>query len=378
MRVAAITGFLLNCLLYGCITPYEQSGIDPYQDLLVVDGVITNGTTVITLSKAIGLSAWFSDKVYVENATLYVECEDGERSNVSLYEGEGRYLIETPTLNTELTYRLKIYLDGKEYQSNYLAPLTTPEVTTSWYYDLDEGITVCVSTHDEQEQYRHYLWSYREYWEITSEFNMDTFYFEGKTMINDISSSNNYYRCWKQNSPDQFYIASTEQLSSNTIYDHALNNFSWSDERVSTLYCMEVKQNLIRKDAYRYLSNIQKNAAQTGDLFSLIPAEIPGNITCISHPNTAVIGFVEVSTTSEKKQWIKSEEAYTQISTICEIIWDARGLQIQPNWAYYYLMVGGVPKKFWSPVTCLDCTYEGMYGIKGTKEKPSFWPNDHM
>ena len=380
--------FIVVCfVIYSCITRYEQVGTEGYRDILVVEGIITNGTTVITLSKTIQLNDYFTSKEIVENATLYVESEKDARSEEAQYEGEGRYLIETPELEVDSRYRLKIILDGNEYQSDFLTPLITPELTTSFSVD-DEGIvSVCVSTHDEQEEYRHFLWSFKENWEINSTlyiFPYQSFYFKGDTFYNDYFSSNNYFYCWKKDRSNQLYLASTEKFISNTISNHALTKIPRSDDKVSVLYCIDVKQNLIRKEAFRYFSNLQNNIERTGSIFTPIPFEVPGNITCVSNQGTVVIGYVDVSTTTEKRQFISREDVYVDADTKCNRIKDEPGLDNQPELASFFLFAWDeelnipVLQKYWMNVYCLDCTYKGNLGKRGTKEKPDFWPNDHL
>ena len=370
--------FLFLTLTVGCIMRYDQAGVEGYNDILVVEGIITNGTTVITLSKTVGLTDRFNDRIYVDNAVVYVDRADGVRSGVSQYESEGRYHIETPVLDTASQYRLTIYLDEKEYRSDYLAPVTTPEFTTSWRMDEGWNVNIYVSTSDEQEQFRHFLWTYQENWEVTAKIFVDSFFFAADTLLNYLYSSDNFYRCWKKDRSNHFILESTTRFGSNTIIDRALNSFHCTDERTGTLYCIHVKQNLIRDESYLYFSNLQKNAERTGTIFSPIPAEITGNVVCVSHPNTAVIGYVDVSTTVERKQYISREEAYTEAEYICFITKDHRGLVIQPDWAYIWIFEKGERLKAWMPVSCLDCTYTGINGSRGTKDKPSWWPNDHL
>jgi len=370
--------FLFLTLTVSCITHYEQAGADGYNHILVVEGIITNGTTVITLSNTIGLGNWFNDKIYVDNAVLYVDREDGVRSGVSQYDGQGRYLIETPIPDTTSRYRLTIFLDEKEYRSQYLTPIITPEFTTSWSMDERWNVNICVSTYDKQEQFRHFLWTYQENWEVTSKIFVDSFFYAADTFVNNLYSRDNFYRCWKEDRSNHFILGSTTALVSNTIINKDLNSFHFTDERTNTLYCIHVKQNIIRDESYLYFSNLQKNAERTGTIFSPIPSEIIGNVTCVSHPNTAVIGYVDVSTTTERKQYISREEAYTEAEYICFITKDAPGLVKQPDWAYFWIFEHGVRIKVWMPASCLDCTFSGIKGSNGSKDKPSWWPNDHL
>ena len=48
-------------LLSACVTDYEPKGLEQVRDLLVVDGIITNGETTIKLRRSVGLTDDFTE-----------------------------------------------------------------------------------------------------------------------------------------------------------------------------------------------------------------------------------------------------------------------------------------------------------------------------
>ena len=67
----------LLLLLSACVTDYEPKGLEQVRDLLVVDGIITNGETTIKLRRSVGLTDDFTEDEFVNNAKVVVEREDG-------------------------------------------------------------------------------------------------------------------------------------------------------------------------------------------------------------------------------------------------------------------------------------------------------------
>jgi len=68
---------IFNCLC-GCVTNYTATNIDEVTDILVVEGVITDDESVITLSRSVNMTdVEYDYPVYVDNANVYVECDDG-------------------------------------------------------------------------------------------------------------------------------------------------------------------------------------------------------------------------------------------------------------------------------------------------------------
>jgi hypothetical protein len=120
----------------------------------------------------------------------------------------------------------------------------------------------------------------------------------------------NFYYCWGQDSSKAILIAATGQLAENRVYQYPLINISCKDERLSILYCIDVRQTAIREEAYHYFENLRLNVEQTGSIFAPIPGEIRGNIRCITYPDRPVIGYVEVATTTRKDLYVPENGSY--------------------------------------------------------------------
>ena len=264
---------LLLFPLAGCIEPYNAQ-TDSIDNILVVEGIITSGTTRITLSKSVGLEDNIYDNPVVMYAIIYVECEDGTRSNIAYSSGWGNYLIETGELDPNKKYRLVIRSDGEEYHSSYLAPAISPPVEVSFKLDHNDLINVCVSTTGYDHQPGYYLWSYKEDWEIIAIMYNDTVVINGVAVKQDLYSANNRYYCWRESNSNVLILGSTERLIENTIREKTIWLFSRRDERFSVLYRVNVTQNTIHKEGYDYFYNLQKNIEQTGSIFGTIPSEI--------------------------------------------------------------------------------------------------------
>ncbi len=155
---------LLSVFLSACISDYNPSGIDELSNLLVVEGTITDGTTVIRLSKSVGLTEDINTAATVHDAQVSVECSDGTIYHAIEYLGDGKYSIKTGTLNTDIQYRLRIKLDGLEYESEYLNPLKTLPIDKIYWKKENNGseIAIFLSTLINKDQtlyykYHHHL-----------------------------------------------------------------------------------------------------------------------------------------------------------------------------------------------------------------------------
>ena len=167
-------------------------------------------------------------------------------------------------------------------------------------------------------------------------------------------------------------LATTDKLTENLIYEKELIEIPRDHDKLKILYYIEVQQNRIRKEAYEYFKNIQRNIEQTGSIFSPIPTEVRGNIVCVSDPKEWVLGYVDVTSTTIMKRFMPELRDFYETSYDC-----AKNILtgMAPDGYTYYIYSGAptVPNRY-APFRCVDCTYDG----RGTKNKPSWWPTDHL
>ena len=89
----------LLLLLSACVTDYEPKGLEQVRDLLVVDGIITNGETTIKLRRSVGLTDDFTEDEFVNNAKVVVEREDGAVFTCANSSGKGEYKVDMGELD---------------------------------------------------------------------------------------------------------------------------------------------------------------------------------------------------------------------------------------------------------------------------------------
>jgi hypothetical protein len=353
-------GFLF--LLCGCITEYRATGIDELSDILVVEGVITDDESVITLSRSVFLTEETS-QVPVDNAKVYLECDDG-----TLFHSEPpnrdywlvRYVIKNGQLDLNRKYQLKIEIGEHKYSSDFSHPINTPEIDSVFWVKRGRGqpVMIYVSTRVPDNKILYYRWSYREDWEIHSELQMEDY----------------PYYCWNKENSRDILIGSAER----TIFGQMTGKITEmppTSRRLSVLYRIDVKQNAISKRAYDYFANIKKNAEQTGSIFAPVPSELRGNIVCATDPDRPVIGYVDVSMTTQKRRYIKrSDNVYELPHWECDLI-PGDSLMVEGEIPSTYVqfvpsdptMLDPLLENMYVHIKCVDCTQHG------TELKPDDW-----
>lgn len=380
MKIKLYISFLFLVLFTSCITEYNASGVEEQSGLLVVEGFITNDTTVIKLKRSVGLSEDLNSATVVGDAVVYVETDKGTTYRTSMAYS-GVYKILTGQLDANTKYRLKIQHSGNEYESEYQLPVSTSQIDSIFITKEAEGkpVDICVATHGSDDQSRYYFWSFEEDWEIHAYFYASYYYDEElKKWMDYQDFGDGYsplYYCWKSDRSRWFYLGSSDKLSSNVISRKVLVSKPPSDSRFQYLYHIKLKQNMISKQAFEYFSNLQKNIEESESIFPPVPSEMKGNLRCINNPSIPVIGYVDVSQTVEKKVFFESKpdiyeppygscKSYTAAQVIDQFGEDALG-------NVFKVYSGDPLSPAYAMEVCFDCK------LSGTKKKPSFWPNDH-
>ena len=372
---------IIIVFLSGCIELYNHEGVEEIRGLLVVEGTITDDESVFILRRSVGLYTKLKGDETVNDAVVYVEKDNGEQLQ-GVFKSNETYTVQTGDLNAETKYRLYVKIGEYEYRSEFLLPLYTSEIgsITSSKAGKGEPVNIYLNAHDPNDGSRYYRWSYDEIWEVKAEI------FANYGFLNSdepdyfyLHTPENTYYCWGRDKNKSILIESTNKISENRITQKKLHEIPCDNDRLSILYYILVKQNQIRKEAYEYYSNIQKNVEQTSSIFSPIPSEMEGNIKCVTNPEIPVIGYIDVSTTTRKELFFSDDTVHYyepqrsyDLRQWCE---DAVTPYLPyvgyDNYIYYLVQPPTNP--FYVHRSCVDCRLKD----NATKDRPDFWPNAH-
>jgi len=365
----------------GCITPFEPEGMAGYKKMLVVEGnIILGGITTVSLAYSMDLDD-DGKIVYVQDANVRVESESG-----SVYEavkvvedGVVSYQADMSDAGLDDRYRLYLVVKGKDYESDFVPVKVAPPIDTVAYMVTGDSTEVefYVNSRDRTNSTRYYMWSYTEAWEfnprIYSEFRYDPFSKE----IFGIADYENRFNCWQNSKSTAVLIATTDFLDEDVVYRKKLNSIGRYENRINYLYSMELTQYALTREAYLYWENIKKNSDDIGGIFSPQPSEMSGNIRCVSDSDEYVIGYISATVPSKKRIF-----AYSSDIGIYKYPYDCFSEIIGNDYflrdSLYHMGMDVIlyepdtGESHWAPKRCVDCT------IFGTKEKPSYWPNNHQ
>ena len=368
---------------HACITPFSMGDIQAEEETLVIEGdIILNGETKVYLSFLETIGAEYDQK-YVTGATVWVESTSGNSytgSAVNEANSLTCFLVDTRALSIDGQYKLCVALsNGRRFESDWLTPLPTPDIGSIEYIvnNTHTAVDFVVTSFGNSDDSPYYKWNYTEDWEIVSAHRSNVYYDRVRNMILEYPTPLPVYYCWGQSKSSSILIARTDHLADNTVYRHRLNSLTNVNYKISQLYSMELYQMSISKEAFVYWSNLKRNTDEIGGLFPPQPNDLYGNIHCISDPGVRTIGYISAGTLSVKRIFVSEEDIGIYVPRSCNFL-DMTQFLIPPtdmelfDWGFQIVGMELIMReRRWVPISCVDCR------VLGTKNKPSFWPNDH-
>jgi hypothetical protein len=371
---------LILIILTGCIEPFYPD-IEEYENVLVVDGLITNENTIYTVKLSRTMHFDDIEKKPVTGAIVKV-IDDSGSTYLFREMKSGSYLSNPDEFVGHIGRKYKLLIetaDGDKYESGFEQLKRVPEIDSiHWKYkekpsnDVNNpyrGIEILVDTHDPENKTRYYSWSWFETWEFRTPYRKDT--------LPD--------KCWDNDSSRVIQISSTEHLSEDIIQNYPLYFISDGTNRLYIRYSVLVKQYSLTGGAFNYWSRIRETNENTGTLFDPIPTQVVGNITDLNNPDKPVLGYFQASAVTSKRIFIDRSEllSYELFVTAgfkyCESLFIKDSLE-NPRpayisyvenygWLIYYQEVSGpyLYTYLTNSLSCVDCS------LTGTPVKPDFW-----
>lgn len=357
-------------LLNNCTTKFIPE-IDEYDELLVVEGLLTNedAGNYVSLSKTIpiGITGISSPVV---NAHVYVK-DDLDRIGVFYQESPGRYRTDPQFFlgEEDRTYTLHISIEGKEYVSD---PMLMREVQPidSLYADFEyreDGIypplyqyTIYFDSYDHSNDNKFFRWTYEEVWE----YHLPWHYPPDYKRI-----------CWLTEKSSDIIIKNNSTLEYSIIDKFPLHQVdNRSSSRLFQKYSVLLRQYSISEEEYIFWESMRKMTEEQGGLYDPVPQPLTGNIRCLDDPAEPVLGFFSVSAVSKKRLFIRNDT----------LKYMPGGQYCVTDTAYSIDEISGLDKH----VFILDFIDEGAYYLLsrfeqcadcrlfGTNVRPDFWDDE--
>ena len=392
-----LAGLLLTA---SCIYPFEPE-TPPVDRCLVFEGNLVIGessTMAVRLLQPLSGSIVTDTDTWNINGEARVECTDGTVINgVPRLRGsnEVAFIFNLTNASVKEAYRVWFTDDEtkKVYRSNWMKVEKAPLIERIDFVPDDKNVKVRLTLTGPTDDTRYFCWTYTEDWEIHSDFlplylyryGVDPYNIRGQA-YEEIQGEYDKYYCWNSSSSKELFVADTRDLNSRTLPARQIASFGRTTSRCQELYCISVTAYGISADRYAYIHHMNEVSNIQGDLFSPNPSAMRGNLRCEQDSTELVLGYVGVCQTTMTRAFFEGTRYYTgRVDNSVRFFPNlSEPLEAESNekgYDYFYMLgnrplylvadENGDEKMQWAPRRCVDCT------VKGTKNKPSYWPNSH-
>ena len=377
---------LVGMQIMACKEPFYPKNVEGNPGFLVVDGFINAGTdsSFIRLTRTASLND--SNTITELHASVYVS--DAYGGIFPLTEvANGYYATDHLDLVQNRSYTLNIRsYDGRAYSSDSFPVLRTPEIDSLSWSEDSVGVSIYGYTHDVTNQTKYYRWNYVETWRYTAGIP-STIYWDGSQVLNR-APNDQIYNCWNTDRSTSLILATTQNLTTDTINHQLICQVPAGSEKMSIGYSILANQFALTKDAFEYWQNLKTTTELTGSLFDPLPSQVTGNLHCLTNPKESVLGFIGASTVSSKRIFIFNPDLaswdYRPYYIDClqpssqrvgiSVLDPARITKLydyllKPDHLYTLIDFPNSAVYILAQNYCADCRDHG-----GTNQKPSFWP----
>lgn len=299
-----------------CVEPFEISN-STFEDLLVVEGRITNENTFHTIK----LSRTFQVDTSSINPEKNAKVSIVEDSNIihSFSEQEdGTYISDNRfAAKPNSKYILNIETQsGHKYTSKEESLTKESEIDTVEYRvtqsdTKDENIVIIsVNGSSSNTNATYFLYEYEETYKITprywSMYTLDTSVYPPLAVAK--TNPDDSKICFNTKKSNTILQANTALLSESKISNFAIRSITVTDFILKNRYSILVKQYVQTLDAFNYFETLNKFSSSENVFSQSQVSFIQGNIKAENNPDQKVIGYFEVNSIATKRIFFNNED----------------------------------------------------------------------
>ncbi len=375
------TKFLLVLLLVifysSCIEEYNPK-LDNYNNLIVVDGEITNEEGPYTVILRVSSNLDYYKNIYIKGAKVIIEAKSGVRELLTEV-SPGVYITAKNGIRGRIgeEYRLIIQNGNKTYKSEF-AELKKPIEISSISSDIENhvikeenvsfsGYQFYVSSGVSVDSINYFAWFLNATYKLETNLPIELVY-EG--YFHKPKFADTLKTCYVSYNLNQFYTGTTSNLIGNRIIKKPLVFVPTNDDKLRIRYSLQVKQYTFDKNAFNFWKQIEKINSSNSSLYNSQPFQVKGNLKNLDDENEAVLGYFTVAGVSSKRVFVDNPIIYESrdCSVGVEKVFEFISISDKSDWPIYLTRnkdgVLGI-----ADGVCIDCTSEKGAELK----KPWFW-----
>jgi len=361
-----------------CIEEFNPE-LDNFNNLLVVDGGITNESGPYTVRLSISSNVNSNKKEKITNAKVIISTKGGV-SEVLNETSPGIYKTKYDGIRGAVgkEYKITIFVKGKKYESKY-TELKDPIPIDDLVANIENqtlkednievpGYQFYLSTGKANKTINYFLWFLDGTYKLETTYPIEFIYFGRYYKPRYADTLKTCYVSYKINN---VFTGTTKDLAVKQIDNIPLSFIPAIDNRLRIRYSLRVRQYMVNEESYQFWEKIEDQSSSNGSLHTKQPFQIKGNIKCVEDENEVVLGYFFVAGVSSKRIFVDNPLQFYPLRD-CSVdtyrIGEYLANSDKFDWPIYLTrsdsgevgIAGG---------DCIDCT-----SVKGASlEKPYFW-----
>lgn len=379
-KLNAILLFIVISFLTSCIKPFNPK-VDKYENLLVVDGCVTDGPGpyTIKLSKSGTLKQFslldpfpncqVSVKDNLGNEYAFKEKQAGVYQSDSLafraIAGRAYQLFVSTKEGEQIESSMDVLPAGLKIQS-IDAELEHKDDKDLFYGKDGYQFYLNTETFDSRDNY--ILWRLQTTYKFQADYGIFSYINKSGQylpMINGDTLKN----CFRNVDVLQILLLNTANLNATQITRYPLYYEDNYSKALTIRYSLNVQQYKINEAAYTYWSEIKKITDSGGDLYSTQPYQVKNNLINKSNEDIPVLGYFMVAGISEKRIFLNRPSIifrYGKCAPSTPQRYVVEKMLNRPDlWPVYFAETEN--GMYLLDQECVNCL------LTGTQTKPSFW-----
>ena len=381
-----ISVFIVFSLFKSCIVPFTPES-DEFEELLVVEGLITDQHEVCTIKLSKSFPLWKAPEIKptpLKGSKVWISDDFGQIHNLKETIA-GTFITDSASFQGTIGRKYTLHIKTNDsfgnlnYESVPMEMKPVPKIDSIYYEktvstiwnQTVEGCNIYLDTYDPTNNCNFFRWKFSETWE----FHLPNY------AIDKI--------CWTTDYSNGIFIKNTSILSEDRVIRYPLISITNPNDKLSGKYSILVNQYSLNEDEYLYWEKLKKTSEQGGGLYDLIPTFIPNNINCIEDPSKKVLGYFSVSAVSSKRIFIKDTFSglndYTYYNCITDTLYRRGNLWLYDTISFpptvavegsYWIITDNSDKK--PPNRIITTKRECVFcSLRGANIKPAYWDDDN-
>lgn len=380
-----LTGImLLVVIIQSCREEYYPQ-IEKYEDILVVDGLITNepGPYEIRLSQSSPISR--PELIPYAGAQVMVVDNLGNEE-IFAEVSKGVYKSVPDGMQGVVGRKYKVIITTKSdqiFESDF-QELKEPTGISNVYAEIENydtgdpyypayGYQFYVDSEASESDSTHLMWRLTGTYKYQADYYIRYYYYDYG--LHEFPDPDSLYTCYNTEVIQGIYTFSTAGLSESAVIKFPLNYVTTDTRRLSIRYSLLVKQFTLTDEAYTYYNSLQAISAQQGALYAQQPYQVQGNIKNTLNPDDPVLGYFLVAGIDQQRIYVDRPPAdevefYYGTCVLTDADFEAYGYirwTDKRTWPLY-VTTSTTGRRALPHQDCVDCRRRG-----GTIEKPEFW-----